>query len=146
MLRAQGVHVLEGSSELFSANGSTVRIAGLDDAISLTRAEWTRRLEALQKEAQDDIFTILLSHRPDRVDRYGGFNLVLCGHAHGGQVRIPGLLNGLWAPNQGWFPEYAGGEYELDDVRMIVSRGLEKGRAPRVFNRPELVVIRLEAT
>ena len=54
------------------------------------------------------------------------------------------VLNGLWAPNQGWFPEYAGGEYELDGITMIVSRGLEKGRAPRVFNRPELVVVKLE--
>ena len=145
LLRAQGVHVLEGNSELLRANSGVIRISGLDDPISLTREEWTRRLEALRTEAQDGIFTVLLSHRPDRVDRYSGFDLALCGHAHGGQVRIPGLLNGLWAPNQGWFPEYAGGEYELDGVTMIVSRGLEKGRAPRVFNRPELVVVKLES-
>ena len=146
LLQTQGVHVLEGDSRLLSANGSTIRIAGLDDPISLTREEWSHRLESLQKEAQDGVFTVLLSHRPDRADRYSGFDLVLCGHAHGGQVRIPGLLNGLWAPNQGWFPKYAGGEYALDDVTMIVSRGLEKSRAPRIFNRPELVVVKLEGT
>ena len=39
------------------------------------------------------------------------FDLVVCGHAHGGQVRIPGLLNGLYAPNQGFFPSHAGGFY-----------------------------------
>ena len=72
------------------------------------------------------------------------FDLVLCGHAHGGQVRIPGLVNGLYAPGQGIFPKYAGGAYKLDKGSMIVSRGLAKSNLPRVFNRPELVVITLE--
>ena len=144
-LVGMGVNVLEGGSEILDNGACRVRISGLDDPISLTRTEWSDRLDALRAEAADDTFTILMSHRPDRVDRYDGFDLILCGHAHGGQVRIPGILNGLWAPNQGWFPKYAGGEYALESGRMIVSRGLEKNNLPRVFNRPELVVVRLKA-
>ena len=69
---------------------------------------------------------------------------MLAGHAHGGQVRIPGILNGLFSPGEGFFPKYAGGRYELEGgVTMIVSRGLAKSALPRVFNPPELAVIEL---
>lgn len=71
------------------------------------------------------------------------FDLVLSGHAHGGQWRIPYLLNGLFAPNQGFFPKYAGGYYQLGQLDFIVSRGLarESTRLPRLYNRPELVIV-----
>ena len=85
--------------------------------------------------------------RPERIQLYKkmDFDLVLSGHAHGGQVRIPFLLNGLCAPNQGWFPEYAGGLYEHDSLIHIVSRGLSYNpRLPRIFNPPEIVIIDLE--
>ena len=70
---------------------------------------------------------------------------MLCGHAHGGQWRLPGLINGIYAPNQGFLPKYAGGQYQENDTTMIVSRGLarESTRIPRIFNRPELVIIDL---
>ena len=92
-------------------------------------------------------YTILLSHRPELFEHYvsRGFDLVLCGHAHGGQWRIPRILNGLYAPNQGLFPQYAGGQYDSDATTMIVSRGLarESTRLPRIFNRPELVLVEI---
>lgn len=72
------------------------------------------------------------------------FDLILCGHSHGGQVRIPYILKGLYAPNQGWFPEYTSGRYSFNNTTMIVSRGLSKKHLPRVFNRPELVVIKFK--
>ena len=74
-----------------------------------------------------------------------GFELVLAGHAHGGQWRLPGLLNGLFAPDQGLFPTYAGGRYALGDTTLLVSRGLarESTRLPRFYNRPELVMVEL---
>ena len=94
-----------------------------------------------------DSYNIILSHRPDYFDTYTAqdYDLALCGHAHGGQWRIPGILNGLYAPNQGLFPKYAGGLYEEDGTTMIVSRGLarESTRIPRLYNRPELVIIDL---
>ena len=94
-----------------------------------------------------DNYNIILSHRPEYFDTYEAhdYDLALCGHAHGGQWRIPGILNGLYAPNQGMFPKYAGGLYEEDGTTMIVSRGLarESTRVPRLYNRPELVIIDL---
>ena len=75
-----------------------------------------------------------------------GFDLVLSGHAHGGQWRFPGVQNGLFAPDEEWFPTYSGGEYDFHGGKMIVSRGLarESTRIPRIFNRPELVFIKIE--
>jgi len=94
----------------------------------------------------DDVYSILLSHRPERVEAYhsSGFDLVVAGHAHGGQVRIPGILNGLYAPNQGFYPKYADGRYALGETLMIVGRGLSRSGLPRVFNPPELVIIDVE--
>ncbi|MGN1105142.1 MAG: metallophosphoesterase, partial [Huintestinicola sp.] len=62
---------------------------------------------------------------------------------HGGQWRVPFLINGVYAPEQGLFPKYAGGMYEATDGIMIVSRGLSRTNdiIPRIFNNPELVII-----
>lgn len=141
-LRSLGVHVLEGESEILPCG---VRIAGTDDPACLTRAQWQAQLNNCR--SGDDVFTVLLAHRPDRIDSYAeGFDLILSGHAHGGQVRIPILLeNGLWAPNQGWLPKYTRGMHASGEGWMIVSRGLCKNALPRVFNRPELVMIQLKA-
>ena len=96
-------------------------------------------------EKSDEDFSVLLFHRPENPEEYAslGFDLVLSGHAHGGQWRIPGILNGIYAPHQGFFPKYAGGRYEIENTVMIVSRGLakESNAVPRIFNRPEIVVI-----
>ncbi len=95
-------------------------------------------------------FSLLLSHRPEFTKLFSSLpiNLILSGHTHGGQVRIPYLLNGLYAPNQGLFPKYAGGLYELDSSKrqyLVISRGLSLNyRLPRVFNPPEIVFITLE--
>ncbi|MBP3653101.1 MAG: metallophosphoesterase family protein [Clostridia bacterium] len=139
-LRSMGVHVLEGESKILPCG---LRIAGADDPLCLYRQEWRDQIASLRSE--DGVFTVLLAHRPDRVEYYSeGFDLVLAGHAHGGQVRIPFLLeDGLWAPNQGLLPRYTSGIHETSGGRMIVSRGLSKGFPPRIFNRPELVIVHL---
>ncbi len=70
-------------------------------------------------------------------------NLVLSGHAHGGQFRIP-FIGGVVAPNQGLFPKYTAGVFEKNDTGMIVSRGLGNSIILfRVNNRQELVVVEL---
>jgi len=104
-------------------------------------------LTGLLQDEPKEQFTLLLSHRPERIEDYLGypFDLILSGHAHGGQWRLPGIVNGLYAPNQGLFPKYAGGRYDFEDTAFLVSRGLarESTKIPRVFNRPELVVVDL---
>ena len=137
-LRELGATVLEGDSVLLGG----IRIAGTDDPLCLTRADWRAQIEACR--AQDETFTVLMAHRPDRAEFYDtGFDLVVSGHAHGGQICIPGLIDGLWAPNQGWFPAYTSGLYPLEEGQLAVSRGLCKNVVPRLFNRPELMVLHI---
>ncbi len=92
-------------------------------------------------------FTVLLSHRPELFHTYveKKIDLVLCGHAHGGQVRLP-FVGGLLAPNQGLFPKYDGGLYTKGNTNMVVSRGLGNSLFPfRVNNPPEVVLIQLQS-
>ncbi len=139
-----GVTVLEGESEIFTANDVSINISGVDDPTYLSDLKFDEQLETASEESDKELFTVLMSHRPELFETYlkHDFDLILSGHAHGGQWRIPGILNGLLAPNQGLFPDYAGGRYDSDGKTMIVSRGLarETTFVPRVFNRPELVI------
>lgn len=94
-----------------------------------------------------DNYTILLSHRPELFEAYVncGVDLVLSGHAHGGQFRLP-FIGGLVAPNQGLFPKYDAGLYTKGDTNMIVCRGLGNSIIPiRFNNRPEIVLLELIA-
>ena len=95
-----------------------------------------------------DRYTVLLSHRPEFFTEYveSGVDLVLTGHAHGGQIRIP-FIGGIYAPYQGFFPKYDSGTYTQDKTTMVVSRGLGNGTSiPRINNRPEIVIIELKNT
>ena len=136
--------MLEGACVPVAVDGQTIQLCGVDDPAA-GEAVWRAQLARAAAQADPDLFTILLTHRPERVEAYRGrgFDLILAGHAHGGQWRLPGVVNGLLAPDQGLFPPYAGGRYELEGGTLIVSRGLarESTRVPRVFNRPELVII-----
>ena len=92
-------------------------------------------------------FNMLLVHRPENLTLYtdNRFDLVFAGHAHGGQWRIP-PLGGIYVPNQGFFPEYSAGIYELCDTRMIVSRGLGNSLLPLRINNPfELIITTLKS-
>jgi len=151
MIASYGVTVLRGDGVTISVGESRLGVYGVDDPDSFGGYHdgavdaWKAQLSSCEEQTDADVFNLLLSHRPELVDEYAdsAFDLVLSGHAHGGQVRLP-FINGLWAPNQGFFPVYAGGQDALDDdTTLIVSRGLAKSRIPRVFNPPELVVIDL---
>lgn len=151
-LRAHGIEDIGGKTIQTNVNGNEICLSGLNDP---DEARYTGEGDGMKaelgramNERDDTAFTMLLTHRPSFVNLYkdAGFDLVLAGHAHGGQWRIPGLLNGVFAPDEGFFPKYAGGFYHFDNGgEMIVSRGLarESTRVPRIFNRPELVIINL---
>ncbi len=141
-----GITVLEGEMAEVTNGDDTFIVCGLDDpndAPDRKNRMWEDQLADCAEYAKSDNFSVLLTHRPELAEFYKEteFDLVLAGHAHGGQVRIPLILNGLYAPHQGWFPKYAGGRYDFDGQTMIVSRGLSKYVRPRVFNRPEIVSI-----
>lgn len=141
-----GIHVLRGTQITLELNGQPVDLLGLDDPT--VGSAYSRQLTELKSRPRTSHTAILLAHRPERYSDYAalGCDLILNGHAHGGQWRIPFLLNGLLAPNQGFFPAYAGGIYRRDGGEVqVVSRGLarESTRIPRIWNRPELVILQL---
>ncbi len=145
-----GCVVLRNRAALVRLGHANVVLAGLDDPERAKIDEgydWETALAHLGEEVAGlPGYRILLAHRPDAIDEYRqmDFDLILSGHAHGGQWRIPGWINGVYAPGQGLFPRYAGGLYLLDDLAFIVSRGLSNNTwVPRIFNPPELVVIEL---
>ena len=120
-----GVTVLRMSSGVLTVRGQRIALCGIPDPYEMVFSGAPDTEEQLAKYAQFPL------------------DLVVSGHAHGGQVRIPGVLNGLYAPNQGWFPKLAGGAYTQDGTTLIVSRGLAvRTRLPRIFNRPEVVLVR----
>lgn len=139
-----GVTVLAGVCQTLILDGQPIQICGVDDP-RCGSGMWEEQLSAAAAACSQENFSLLLTHRPERVEAYEGlgFDLVLTGHAHGGQWRIPGLLNGFLAPDQGFFPKLAGGLYPLGAGELVVSRGLarESTRIPRIFNPPELVII-----
>ncbi|MGN0474017.1 MAG: metallophosphoesterase [Acutalibacteraceae bacterium] len=146
-VRDAGITVLDGECRTVRVGNRAVNICGVDDPTEIGEEAMFGQLEQALSNADKEAFTVLLSHRPELIDKYLNYevDLVLAGHAHGGQWRIPGILNGLYAPDQGFFPKYAGGRYDFDGATMIVSRGLahETTRIPRFFNHRELVVIDL---
>lgn len=143
-----GVTVLRMSSGVLTVRGQRIALCGIPDPYEMVFSGAPDTEEQL-RQALEDVdsadFTVLLAHRPELLAKYAQFplDLVVSGHAHGGQVRIPGVLNGLYAPNQGWFPKLAGGVYTQDGTTLIVSRGLAvRTRLPRIFNRLEVVLVR----
>lgn len=129
ILERNGVHYLCDSYADWSMNGETIRLFGSTH----------KRPIPLAIDGQP---SIVITHKPDRFPYYcnARWNLVVCGHAHGGQVRF-GKYS-LYAPGQGFFPTYSSGIYTANSTTMVVSRGLGNSSIPwRVSNRPHLPVL-----
>ena len=149
-LEKNKVVILDGKLEIIEKDNSEINLIGIDDPsfnFNTYRDDSTIIQDSLVSIQYDkNNFNILLSHRPELIETYAknNFDLVLSGHAHGGQIRIP-LIGGLIAPNQGIFPKYTSGIYEMNNTKMIISRGIGNSIFPfRVNNRPELVIIKLK--
>ena len=151
-MEAAGVTVLENVRTEISMEGETITLIGVNDPSYQTDylfgdAESVMNAKLEELHADSDGYTILLSHRPELFDTYAdhGMDLVLSGHAHGGQFRLP-FIGGLVAPNQGLFPEYDAGIYTEGNTNMLVSRGVGNSILPfRINNRPEVILIELQA-
>ncbi len=151
-----GITVLEGGLVSFEIKEQQVNVLGAVDAVEgipdsdkpfITQLDSCIELS----ERNADEFNILLGHQPEIINSYldGNFDLILSGHAHGGQWRIPHILDqGLYAPDQGIRPDYTNGIYYYGDTVHIISKGLAKPLRmifiPRIFNRPEFTVIDVE--
>lgn len=144
-----GVTILENSSADITIGDETISLIGINDP--------TFRMELVDDTMEQNIahqlvnvipdndnYKVLLAHRPEYFDVYAGnVDLVLSGHAHGGQFRIP-FIGGLVAPGQGFFPEYYEGSHIKENTEMIVSRGIGNSIIPfRINNKPEIIVAEL---
>ncbi len=148
-LVSKGVVVLEGTCCTVNINGNDIDFCGVDDPTYMSWEEWGAQLDEAQAGTSPENFKVLLSHRPEKKDTYSeyDFDLVVCGHAHGGQWKIPFTQMGVLAPDQGRYPKYVDGRYDLGNGHnMVVSRGLCRERMPypRFFNHPEIVMIDVE--
>ncbi len=146
-VEAAGIPILAGESVVLTKGETHVQLFGIDDGHG-GKARQLRQLADAGAQRDDAVYSILAIHVPNSVEDIlpCGFDLMLSGHTHGGQIRIPGLLNGLYAPGQGFFPEYGGGRYDFGEQTLIISRGLSQRPywLPRVFDPPELVVVTLK--
>lgn len=150
-LENAGVTVLNDENVILEKNGSQINLIGLKDPDftseyapdSYIRENMTDVINSLSK---DGLYDIVLSHRPEYFYSYvlTDADLILCGHAHGGQIRIGN--KGFISPGQGFFPDYTEGSHTKDGTTMIVSRGLGDSVIPvRINNMPELVILTLKS-
>ena len=146
-----GVVVLEDGRNELEQSGETITLLGVKDPSFQTDYLFGDSETVMQSKLQEiineeDSYTILLSHRPELFEVYteSKVDLVLSGHAHGGQFRLP-FVGGLVAPNQGLFPKYDAGLYTEENTNMIVSKGIGNSILPfRFNNRPEVILIVLQ--
>lgn len=150
-MKEAGVTVLDNKKIKLEQAGSYITIAGVDDPMFNMEPQ-TEEPYMVMERALDELlseeegYTILLSHRPELMETYvqGAVDLVLAGHAHGGQIRLP-FVGGVISPGEGLFPEYYEGIHEEEGTQMVVSRGIGNSLFPlRINNRPEVGLVILE--
>ena len=148
-----GVKPLHDESVFLRCGDDEIRLSGIDDPAAVDKSGIEENLEeSISAIPKYDGYTILLFHRANLMDilKHHGFDLILSGHMHGGQFRLP-WGTGVCAPKSSWgsnskalFPKYFAGLYESHGTKMIVNRGLGNPMIiPRLFNRPEITVIEL---
>lgn len=154
--REKGAIFLQNERICLERNGAQIFLSGMEDVFCKTQKGMEEKLEeAFSALGKIQAFDILLFHRANLLDAFSGhgFDLVLAGHLHGGQIRLP-IVGGVLAPKSGLaanarllFPDYTGGKYRLDETTTaIVSRGTGNATLlPRMFNPPEIGVISLHA-
>lgn len=148
-----GVMILENDKMTITRGIDSIDLIGVTDPEFKTRLNTKYTSVDIMNEELSNLeldtsrYQILLSHRPELFDVYAkyGIDIVFCGHAHGGQIRLP-FLGGIYAPDQGLFAKYTNGTFLQDHTTLVVSRGLGNSVFPiRVNNRPELVTVTLKA-
>ncbi|MBR6557246.1 MAG: metallophosphoesterase [Clostridia bacterium] len=137
-LAAAGVAVLDNAETEIAG----LRVGGLSSWLKAEEKKPAARRFAENFSRDDGKFRLLLCHHPEYYPlflRDLELDLILSGHAHGGQIRILG--QGLYAPGQGILPRYTAG---LHDGRLLISRGMANHTViPRLFNPPEMLVVEI---
>lgn len=144
--KIDNVYILNGNYHIMNIGGKNITLLGIIDPENNDK-EYNRQLKNF-KEYKAHNYSILLAHHPERVDDYKALDvsLILSGHAHGGIIRIPYILeNGLISPNEGFFPKYTGGVHKIGKQKLIISRGIDNETVPvpRFYNNREIVIINI---
>lgn len=146
-----GAVLLDDEYVTFEKDGKSVVIGGMSDYpfYEFYKPEDnvpSRTLWNELAEKSKDNFTILLHHQPEYISEHGNdtdIDLIVCGHTHGGQIQLP-FIGGLVAPNQGLFPKYDKGEFDLGKTKMIVCTGLSNTTfIPRINNQVEIATVNI---
>lgn len=141
-IRNAGAVILDNESISLNTDMGAMTLIGLDDN-NLNDGT----LRSMVEMCNNDL-TIVLAHEPQYIDQYGnaGADLVLTGHAHGGQMILP-FIGPLIAPDQGFLPKYTAGQFEKNNTTMYISRGMGNSVIPvRLFNYPEIVCVEIQGT
>lgn len=150
-LEMAGVTILEDEALQLECDGEMLTLIGISDPDFTIKGDIFNEVPGMVKAKLNSLiddnnnYMILLSHRPELFETYVccGVDLVLSGHTHGGQFRLP-FIGGIVAPNQGLFPKYDSGLYTDGITNMVVSRGLGNSIIPfRFNNRPEVILVEL---
>lgn len=145
---AAGARLLAGECVCIPIRGETLCLCGVEDPLGQEELHRVQ-LQAAQEAIHPNLYTVLITHRPERESAYTAgersFDLILTGHAHGGQWRFPFLKNGFFAPDQRLFPPFSGGLRPAGTGYHLCSRGLARynTHVPRIGNRPELALLTL---
>ncbi|MDE6568550.1 MAG: metallophosphoesterase [Lachnospiraceae bacterium] len=138
-----GAVILDNESISLNTDMGAMTLIGLDD-----NNLHDGTLHSMIDECKENELTVVLAHEPQYIDQYGnaGADLVLTGHAHGGQMILP-FIGPLIAPDQGFLPKYTAGQFERNNTTMYISRGLGNSVIPvRLFNYPEIVCVEIQGT
>lgn len=143
MLKDNGVTVLQNNYVRLSVGESSIVLAGVDDPNGPADMISPETLVSNIRSAEGDPFIVLLEHRNTFLKRFSDLDieLVLCGHAHGGIIRLP-FIGGLFGPSRELLPKYTSGVYTQDGTNMLVSRGIGNATGvPRFLNNPQVPVV-----
>jgi len=146
-----GIKIVNNETDIITINNEKIVLMGIQEPQTVNSYDPFEKtieeeLRFVFQNVNSNDYRILLSHRPEYFNIYSEYDIDLCltGHAHGGQFRFP-FIKGLYAPNQGWFPKYTKGEYNMNNTKMIVSPGLGNSCFKfRIFNPLEIGIISIE--
>lgn len=145
ILERAGVKYLSNEYLTISRGEDGILLGGVEDPLAYADMLSPDELAQKMNDAAPDAFKILLGHRNYWMTEYPELpvDLIFCGHAHGGLIRIPGV-GGLIGTDRRLFPDFDAGQFNNGRYTLIVSRGLGNSvPIPRVFNRPEIVCVEL---
>lgn len=150
-INSTGAKLLDNEAVTLNINGEEILLGGMSDfpyyEFNAPDFETDERYFWEDfKERSKNCFSILLNHQPEYlsdITQDCNIDLIMCGHTHGGLIQIP-FVGGLFAPNQGFFPKYDKGEFDLNGTKMIISAGLgDAYPVLRINNCPEITVVNI---